>query len=333
MKRIFGVLVAATLALTGCPKETNNVKLDGGQDLRMNATGDMTMTAKAANGEPCANNAACTGNFCFTEAQGFPDGYCSKTCVDSNSCDDGESCVNFGGSIGRKCILDCDAPDSCRDGYQCWIGWNCLPALEDFVGADAVLCDPTAANSCGAGKACQRAIHNDGAAGQTGLCVDTCVLGVGTCGADDQCIIYSNALVLTADAAAVTDVYTNDKGIYSTCAGYTLDTDSVANGAACDAEASDASIHKFAYACEAGSQCARATADRFYSDDFAPGVAGGDNLCRTLCYEAGQAPTVNPDAGVEGTPFSACPNGTTCKNAFGLFGNTAGNVKAGLCQP
>lgn len=332
MKRIFGVLAVATLALAGCPKDNgNNVKLDGGQDLRMNATGDMTMTAKAANGEPCTKAADCTGNFCFTEAQGFQDGMCSKTCVDSNSCDDGESCVNFGSTIGRKCIPDCDAPDSCRDGYSCWIGWNCLPELA--ASDEFPLCDPTANNTCGAGKACQRAVHNDGSAGQTGVCVNTCTLGVGTCGADDECILFSNAAVLKADAAALTDVYTNDKGIYTSCLGFTLGADAVANNAVCLAESTAGDGFKYSYACVDGSQCALPAADKSYSDDYGPGVTGGDSKCYTLCYEAGQAPVVNPDAGVEGTPFTTCPASTTCKNAFGLFGNTAGNAKVGLCQP
>lgn len=341
MKRIFGVLAVATLVLTGCPSDNNkmNINLDGGSK-DMPAGNDLTASNKKAIGEACTKNADCAGNLCFVETMGiFKGGYCTKACslTGTDTCGDGFECgfdLTTQSTSAGKCYAQCDAPDACRDGYQCWVdgflsgGPVCFPAVTDVF--DSGTCDPTkVVSGCAAGEACQRIAHNDGTAGTNGLCMSTCFLGVGTCGDKDQCVVRANSTVPTADYSAT---YTGDKGIFTQCLGFTLGSDSVANGGTCDATGSDNNPHPFAYACVDGSQCALPAASRYYSDDYAPGVTGGDSKCYTLCYKDGSIPTVNPDAGVEGTVFAKCPGSTTCQDSFGLFNNTDGFAKVGLCK-
>ena len=351
MKRIFGVLAVATLVLTGCPKENNmNINLDGGNKDQNTSGGDLTVAGnKKAIGEACTKNADCAGNLCFVETQGlFKGGYCTKACslTGTDTCGDGFECgfdLTTKSQTAGKCYATCDSSTACRDGYACWVGdWLatfnsvCFPPAADAFNPD-VLCDPTKTTNanCAADEICTRAIHDDAGAGGAdfGVCSPTCVLGEGTCGTSGNCTLLSNAAKLNA---AQDGFYSGDKGVAPQCIGFnTSIVTANAIGAACTFDYQSMTYNS-AFACVDSAQCAITDQnDQFGSGD--PLVTGGDNKCYQLCYKDGAIPVVNPDAGVEGTPFKSCAKigsaTTTCKDSFGLFNNTDGYPKVGLCQP
>lgn len=72
-------------------------------------------------GDACMSTADCMGNFCATDADGWPGGYCLHTpCTDDASCavSGGDAvCINAGGTF--VCLDDCAVDSDCRMGYTC----------------------------------------------------------------------------------------------------------------------------------------------------------------------------------------------------------------------
>ncbi|XXX73387.1 myxococcus cysteine-rich repeat containing protein [Sorangium sp. So ce134] len=87
-------------------------------------------------GAACTNDAACSGEYCVTEADwGWPAGSCAGLCDPVvGTCDEGGVCVDFGEGLGL-CIRRCDTSEECRDGYKCSdIGGEitaCIPGCTD----------------------------------------------------------------------------------------------------------------------------------------------------------------------------------------------------------
>lgn len=334
MKRIFGVLMVAGLVLTGC-KEGNGNKDGGGGTTDMKvSSGDMATSSKAATGEPCTKNSDCQGNLCLTENMGvFQGGYCSRTCTSDTQCGD-DICYQIG-TAQNVCVKPCEAND-CRTGYACWLDGVCLPPVKDYFIPEA-LCNPTTLTNpnCAAGEICRRYEHSeDGSGVDKGLCETPCVVGEDTCGesvtgAFFTCGMVDNSKIVNADRTAL---YEGDKGAAPRCTGWKSDVVTPnAVGAKCEFDFMG-TAETFAFACVNTSQCALNSVDlvQGYGE---PVVTGGDNNCRVLCYKDGAKPVINADAGQEGTPFTACPGGTTCKDAFGVFNNANGLPQVGLCQP
>ena len=348
MKRIFGVLAVATLALAGCPDNgnKNNIGLDGGSGKDASVAGDMAASTKKATGEPCTKNADCAGNLCLTETMGvFKGGYCSRTCTSDTQCGD-DYCYPIG-PTQTVCLKYCEAND-CRTGYACWTDNVCLPPLADYLKPE-VLCDPTklANTNCKAGQICRRLEHSEDltSGADKGICDDPCVIGTDTCtnAAGDSpdgyaCAMVDNSKIGTVDSMGL---YTSDKGIAPKCVAWNLDVVTQNNnGAACSFDYMGTAI-TFSFACKEESQCAMKDAANVngYGD---PVISGGDDKCYALCYRDGAKPVISPDAGQDGTPFASCPNGTTCKDSFGTFAAPGTNVgvlnanllpQVGLCRP
>lgn len=89
----------------------------------------------AANyGDPCADSTMCAAandlpERCLSDAQGFPDGYCSAGCTEGiDDCGLGAVCLpTFEGGL---CMAPCGEDDTCRGGYECCEldgGPACLP--------------------------------------------------------------------------------------------------------------------------------------------------------------------------------------------------------------
>ncbi len=85
-------------------------------------------------GDPCTQTAECAAanalpERCLSEAQGFPDGYCSAGCTDGID-DCGADAVCLPTFEGGLCMAGCDTDAACRDGYECCQldgGPACLP--------------------------------------------------------------------------------------------------------------------------------------------------------------------------------------------------------------
>ncbi|UJR79039.1 hypothetical protein [Sandaracinus amylolyticus] len=148
----------------------------------------------AACGE-CADGLACVAGATF------PGGYCSRVCEDG-ACGEGAICAN---ELGPPlCLLACDAPSDCRDGYQCWRG-----ACRATCDVDPSTCGPAA--TCVAGRCQPNGCTSDPDC-PGGRCVDgTCVTtppddAGGTlphgaaCTTDDQC---ASGLCLPPDRGGI----------------------------------------------------------------------------------------------------------------------------------
>jgi hypothetical protein len=109
---------------------------DSGQPLPPDA-GDPNETPVGA---ACmsANECGTGGGFCIEEGDGFPDGYCSETCMGGpmSSCPGDSHCRRIGQGMGSAICLDgCADNSECRTGYICLqIGINtdrvCWPLEE-----------------------------------------------------------------------------------------------------------------------------------------------------------------------------------------------------------
>lgn len=132
--------------------------VDSGQpvDDTLN-TGD-TSGQQAASGEPgaaCNRDRDCKdwsgandqGAICLTDADGFPNGYCTFLGDGSTSLNYG--CNGYGGKHvaysstwgDGYCYHRCDAPNDCRVGYRCYDG-ACMPDCEGQT-CKYGACDPT----------------------------------------------------------------------------------------------------------------------------------------------------------------------------------------------
>jgi hypothetical protein len=90
-------------------------------------------------GSPCTSATECIGNYCFSEANGWPGGYCSQ--LDCNPFASDTSCDAYGpdavcgvldlfGATRVVCLEGCQNDNDCRQGYTCqWAGLTrgCVP--------------------------------------------------------------------------------------------------------------------------------------------------------------------------------------------------------------
>jgi hypothetical protein len=104
------------------------VGADGGADS------DGTITDAAAGdgalGAPCATDNQCTGALCLGGA--FTGGYCSSPVAECDpggaACADGGLCTKSGGvdvdgaAQAEFCLVTCQGPGGCRQGYSCCYG-------------------------------------------------------------------------------------------------------------------------------------------------------------------------------------------------------------------
>jgi hypothetical protein len=137
----------------------------------------------AAVGAPCASNMDCTGDYCFTAADGWPGGYCSQLDCDLGAPD--SSCLAYGGDGYCVDVGDPGAPygacfDTCTlGGTDCRTGYEC----EDWgLGVGTLgICSPTPVCGNGiveAGEECEPP--------NTSTCTATCQ-GTGTAEVGTTC--------------------------------------------------------------------------------------------------------------------------------------------------
>ncbi len=98
--------------------------VDSGGTITDSAAGD------GALGAPCATDDQCTGALCLGGA--FTGGYCSSPVAEcdpgSAACSDGGLCTKSGGvdvdggAQAEFCLVTCQGPGSCRQGYSCCYG-------------------------------------------------------------------------------------------------------------------------------------------------------------------------------------------------------------------
>ncbi|MBI5494984.1 MAG: hypothetical protein HY904_08135 [Deltaproteobacteria bacterium] len=85
--------------------------------------------APAAMGQPCTANGQCADGTCLTELRdGWPGGYCTKSCQDQTTCGSTGFCS---GDLG-VCLRRCTGSGDCRSDYPCmdpaWSGTTtCTP--------------------------------------------------------------------------------------------------------------------------------------------------------------------------------------------------------------
>ena len=129
------VLFAASLLLAGCDVLTSY--LDSISD-----------------GASCTTNEECLGGLCLTDAQGYPEGYCTTPECDGSGCSNifGAECLSVDGG-GPLCFETCSELRPCRTGYDCLaVGADqvCLPSgLGDTYSAAGTIGAP-----CGNGAEC-----------------------------------------------------------------------------------------------------------------------------------------------------------------------------------
>jgi hypothetical protein len=109
--------VAKCTANTDCPF---GLKCDSGSGLCVEGG-----PAAGQLGGKCTGDGDCTGAlggtaFCATAANGYPNGYCSATCVGNTSiCGSNGICVDFGGG-DMDCLSKCSDAVDCRSDYYCF---------------------------------------------------------------------------------------------------------------------------------------------------------------------------------------------------------------------
>ena len=83
---------------------------------------DVSQCFRFDDGQACTAANQCVGNICFTEADGFPEGFCTSNCIDDGDCVDGV-CRDINGT--SYCYRTCTTTANCRPGYYCRIdGWE-----------------------------------------------------------------------------------------------------------------------------------------------------------------------------------------------------------------
>jgi hypothetical protein len=188
----------------------------------------------------------------------------------------------------------------CEKAADCRMGYACFYSGSDFCQPDTNLdCDPTAApdGRCDSAPSpnpggCLRVAYGSGLKGS---CYDGCQVGVGTCGSDQQCVVYDQRGFTDQDGKPWGDTF-----IGPVCIGLTTQN---AVGTQCRNMSNQLSLDD----CVEGAECYRKGA-----------FPGADDLCKQLCRNA-------PD-GDGGTTL--CPSGTICTDIWKLFGTS---YPAGLC--
>jgi len=154
-------------------------------------------------GAPCTLANQCVGGVCYFEADGFPQGYCTSSCVNDGSCTDGV-CRDTG--TGLYCYRTCTTSASCRTGYYCRIDpWDytdlvCRPLCTSNAECPITgSCNPYTGRcnspSSGAGNGAQCSVGNDCLGGcwltppapSSGYCVSECNMSNPSCPGDGVC--------------------------------------------------------------------------------------------------------------------------------------------------
>jgi hypothetical protein len=277
-------------------------------------------------GGPCAANLDCIEGkvpvcwkatvFNTMAGQAVPGGYCSAKCASDLDCGANGECVDFGLS-GKWCLAICAGPNDCRgQGYACYLAYF-LNAQNDLCfPASNLTCDPT-----GAGGACTSGGKPGGCerwavgAGKTGFCHELCDVGVGTCpdsnGEPQLCQVADYRWDFQTGQANG-DKFVGPICIYS------------------PANQGQLSL--------VGDECLWMDGNHYYNvcvDDaecYLQGKspinmgfsASGDNICKQLCYLPGGAALGNQPP--------PCPQGTTCRDVFGLANAASARLKVGFCM-
>ena len=87
-----------------------------------------------SDGASCEEDSNCLGGMCLTDANGFPDGYCTTASCEQNGCTNifGSECLDILDALGPACYETCDTDRPCRDGYSCLTVEServCLPTV------------------------------------------------------------------------------------------------------------------------------------------------------------------------------------------------------------
>jgi hypothetical protein len=290
-----------------------DMALDQAATVDQAAGADLTLRSPI--GGPCKATAECgEGKFpvCFAKnlynKAGYlstPGGYCTSKCVDDLDCGENSFCMDRG-SNGKWCVASCGAPEDCRTGFACWDSGpapHCWP--NQYLDCDPTVGDGTCMTSDNKLGGCWREALGPG---KTGECVEMCAPGVGSCtydNGDRHCVVFD----MTSDRDP-NGILQGDKFKGPICVYFFADN---ATGTECKYVDSSGGVHHYLDACNDGDEC--------YTTYF----SGGDNKCHTMCDPNLSLPDGgDADAGAAGV----CPAGTTCKDAFKLFGS---KWPVGLC--
>lgn len=331
------VVSTATLLLTlpasGCHSDDPETgDRDGGQSDAEVERPDLNTGAKREYGAPCTSHTDCEGGFCMLESEKphFVGGFCTSPCTaDDNECASEETCQSTWGACIRSCINE-----ACPAGLGCFVlGSACIPPLKQLFDA-TLLCDPTTRDNpnCRPDQICRRLEHaDDGDGVDKGVCTDTCVVGEETCGeGNGACRLEANAALPTRTGQST---YQGDVGTAPVCSpigGFSITANPAGSPCLFD---SGGSTYTSSHACEDRAQCALSKVTVALLAVSQTLASNPDNLCHVLCYRDGTTPTISaPDGGQAGSPFTKCPDGTACTDAYGLFGNSFGEPQVGLCR-
>lgn len=132
------------------------------------AEGGSTTVTPGEVGASCTQNSDCGGANaeCITKEQGWPNGYCTNACSDTQPCPNGSECFKFTDD-STYCLKTCASKSECPGGYACYSVGACAPACIDDSECDSGevcnkqsgLCEaaPCTATSCGSGLKCDTA--------------------------------------------------------------------------------------------------------------------------------------------------------------------------------
>ncbi len=119
-----------------------SVEHDAGGTITDAAVGD------GALGAPCTTDDQCTGALCLGGA--FTGGYCSSPVAECDpggaACSDGGLCTKSGGvdvdgaAQAEFCLVTCQGPGGCRQGYSCCYGATYAQAAGLMVCVPPSLC-------------------------------------------------------------------------------------------------------------------------------------------------------------------------------------------------
>jgi hypothetical protein len=147
-----------------------NGTVERGEECEPPGTATCTATCQGVGTAPigaaCTAATECGGDTCFTDADGWPGGYCSQEGCDLGAA--ATSCLPYGGDgycldVGDTgspygmCFDRCAAPADCRNGYACedlggGLGGLCfpLPVCGNGVVERGEECEPPNVGSCSA---------------------------------------------------------------------------------------------------------------------------------------------------------------------------------------
>ncbi len=141
-------------------------------------------------GDACTQLYECAGGVdggCFTQDNGWRNGYCTEVCSATNPCPTGSHCGAIDGAGDGVCLKDCAGNGQCRlDGYQC--------LNPDAAGGNE--CWPSATGTSQVGGACTGywecvgGLYGACITGSNwpgGYCTIQCGAGEGSCTATSSC--------------------------------------------------------------------------------------------------------------------------------------------------